>query len=151
MTFRDQTKSVLSLDTGDTFDLDYNLDEHKFHSILVSAKARVCPLCVGLIIPQAELSGLVVSTRLQRRIANNYSPGLSAAITLGDSTCVISSMDKKATSFSPFFHAWVSDGLINREKIGQKVALNKEIHHVSSENLLLILVVTSMLIVHLDK
>ena len=134
MTFRDKTKSVTNLDIGDTFDNEFNPNEHEFHSILVSAKAHVCPLCVNLTVPRAELSGLVVSTRLQRRIAKNYSPGLSSAIMLGDSMCVISSMEKNATSFSPFFHTRVSECLINQEKIGEKVALLEQIHHVSSEN-----------------
>ena len=86
----------------------------------------------GLTIPRAELSGLMLATRLQLRIARNYKPGLSSSHTLGDSTCVIASLDKNSTQFSPFFHSRISECLRNREKVSQKT-FNKEICHVSTD------------------
>ena len=94
----------MSLEVGDINDEDYNPSIHEFHSVLLSAKAQVSPLRIGLTVPRSELSGLCLATRLQLRIARNYQPGLASSHTLCDSTFVIASSDKNSTQFSPFFH-----------------------------------------------
>ena len=104
-----------------------------FHSVLMSAKARVTPLRVGLTVPQSELSGLVLETRLQVRISKHYKPGVGSAILLGDSTCVISCMEKNSNSFSPFFHSRISEAIRNREIIGDHVGTQEDIFHLASK------------------
>ena len=101
--YKDKERRVTTLGVGDVHDDDYDPNTMEFHSVLMSAKARVTPLRCGLTIPRSELSGLVLATRLQVRISKNYRPGLSSAIVIGDSTCVISSMNRNSCSFSPFF------------------------------------------------
>ena len=98
-----------NLPEGDLEDKDYDPEKHKFISQLVAAKARVTPLKAGLTIPRSELSGLLLCTRLISRTESLYSGGFGSVSCLGDSTCIISSLDKTATSFSPFMHARLSE------------------------------------------
>ena len=93
------------LPDGDLEDRDYDHKEHNFIAHLVTAKAHVTPLKTGLTIPRSELSGLLLCTRLLSRSVSLYSGGFGSVSCLGDSTCIISSLDKNATSFNPFMHA----------------------------------------------
>ena len=52
------------LQDGDLLDYDFNEEIHEFEVCLLAAKARVTPLKTGLTIPRAELSGLLICTRL---------------------------------------------------------------------------------------
>ena len=90
-----------TLPEGDLEDKDYDPEEHEFISQLVAAKARVTPLKTGLTIPRSELSGLLLCTRLLSRTATLYSGGFGSISCLGNSTCIISSLDKTATSINP--------------------------------------------------
>ena len=102
LVYKDAERRVTKLGVGDPNDEDFDPNTMFFHSILMSAKACVTPLRVGLTVPRSELSGLVLATRLQVRISKNYKPGLSSAHTLGDSTCVIACMSQNSSSFPPF-------------------------------------------------
>ena len=124
-----------SLPEGDLEDKDYNPEEHEFTSQLVAAKARVTPLKTGLTIPRSELSGLLLCTRLLSRTESLYSGGFGSVSCLGDSTCIISSLDKTATSFNPFMHARLSEIHNLRDKLSSKVHLEEVFHIASAENI----------------
>ena len=79
-----------------------------FVSNTVSAKARVMPLKIGLTIPRSEMSRFVLASRLQYKVAKVFSEPVGSISTLGDSTCVISTMDKNAVAYNPFMHARIS-------------------------------------------
>merc|ERR1712089_55272 len=112
-----------SLPEGDLEDKDYNSEEHKFISQLVATEGRVTPLKAGLTISRSELSGLLLCTRLLSRTESSYSGGFGSILCLGDSTCIISSLDKTATSFNPFMHARLSEIHNLRDKLSSKVHL----------------------------
>merc|ERR1712112_166681 len=97
------------LPEGDLEDKDYNPEEHEFTSQLVATKACVTPLKAGLTIPRSELSGLLLCIKLLSRTESLYSGGFGSILCLGDSTFIISSLDKTATSFNPFMHAHLSE------------------------------------------
>ena len=65
------------LQDGDLEDNDYNEDIHQFEVHLLAAKARVTPLKTGLTIPRAELSGLLVCTRLMAKAVSLFPGGFS--------------------------------------------------------------------------
>ena len=52
---------------------------------------------------------------------------------LGDSSCVISSMSKNSSAFSPFFHSRISECLRNRDIVSGLVGNQEEIFHVASK------------------
>ena len=52
------------LHDGELDDSDFNADIHQFEVHLLTAKARITPLKTGLTIPRAELSGLLLCSRL---------------------------------------------------------------------------------------
>ena len=124
-----------SLPEGDLEDKDYDPEEHEFTSQLVAAKARVTPLKAGLTIPRSELSGLLLCTRLLSETESLYSGGIGSISCLGDSTCIISSLDKTATSFNPFMHARLSEIHNLRDKLSSKVHLEEVFHIASAENI----------------
>merc|ERR1712240_165303 len=124
-----------SLPEGDLEDKDYNPEEHEFISQLVAAKARVTPLKTGLTIPRSELSGLLLCTRLLSRIVSLYSGGFGSVSCLGDSTCIISSLDKTATSFNLFMHARLSEIHNLRDKLSSRVHLEEVFHVASADNI----------------
>merc|ERR1712237_137961 len=124
-----------SLPEGDLEDKDYDPEEHEFTSQLVAAKARVTPLKAGSTIPRSELSGLLLCTSLLSRTESLYSRGFGSILCLEDSTCIISSLDKTATSFNPFMHACLSEIHNLRDKLSSKVHLEEVFHIASAENI----------------
>ena len=133
MVYKDKDRRASTLGEGDALDQDFDPNTMQFHSILMSAKAKVTPLRIGLTIPRSELSGLVLGTRLQVRISKHYKPGIGSAIMLGDSTCVISSMSKNSNTFSPFFHSRISECIRNRDIVADHVGTQEEIFHLPSK------------------
>ena len=117
MISRYQENEEYKLPDGDLEDKDYDPEKHEFTSQLVAAKAQVTPLKAGLTIPRSELSGLLLCTRLLSRTESLYSGGFCSISCLGDSTCIISSLDKTATSFNPFMHARLSEIHNLRDKL----------------------------------
>ena len=63
----------------------------------------------GLTIPRSELTALQILTRLLAKTIKALPETPSEIHILGDSTCVISAMDKVATSFNPYMHSRISD------------------------------------------
>ena len=124
-----------NLPEGDLEDKDYDPEEHEFISQLVATKARVTPLKTGLTIPRSELSGLLLCTRLLSRTESLYSGGFGSVSCLGDSTCIISSLDKTATSFNPFMHAHLSEIHNLRDKLSSKIHLEDVYHIASGDNI----------------
>ena len=120
---------------GDLLDNDYNEESHEFEVRLLAAKARVTPLKTGLTIPRAELSGLLVCTRLMARAAAIFPGGFSSVSCIGDSTCIISSLEKHATSFHPYMQARLAEIHNLRDKISQKSHLEEVFHVSSAENI----------------
>ena len=120
-----------NLPEGDLEDKDYDPEEHEFISQLFAAKAQVTPLKTGLTIPRSELSGLLLCTRLLSRTESLYRGGFGSVSCLGDSTCIISSLDKTATSFNPFMHARLSEIHNLRDKLSSKVHL-EEVFYIAS-------------------
>ena len=116
---------------GDNMDRDFNPQLHKFVSTILTAKAWVTPLKSGLTIPRSEMSGLVLCSRLQKRASHFYSSGFASISTLGDSTCVISMLEKNATAFNPFIHARVSKVLSLHSTMVESAEV-EELQHVAS-------------------
>ena len=104
-------------------DNDFDPDLHEFKSHILAAKARLTPLKTGLTIPRAEVSGLVLCSRLMSKAVPLYDGGFSTVSCLGDSTCVISALEKNATAFNPFMHACLAEIFNLRDKISQKTYL----------------------------
>ena len=123
------------LPDGDIHDKDFDPAKHEFVSHILAAKARVTPLRTGLTIPRAEVSGLLLCSRLMSKGVSLYDGGFSVASCLGDSTCIISALEKNATSFNPFMHARLSEIFNLREKIAAKTHLEEVFHVISSENI----------------
>ena len=69
------------------------------------------------------------------RTVSLYIGGFSSVSCLGDSTCIISSLEKNATSFNPFMHARLSEIHSLRERISEKTHLEKVFHIISSVNI----------------
>ena len=111
------------LPNGDVDDNDFDPDLHEFKSHILTAKTRVTPLKTGLTIPRAEVSGLVLCSRLMSKAVSLYDGGFSSASCLRDSTCVISALEKNATTFNPFMHACLAEIFNLRGKISQKTCL----------------------------
>ena len=96
------------LNKGCSLDTDYNPEIHIFKSALITSKAKVAPMD-GLTIPRSELISLQLLTRLLAKTIKALPKVPSDVHILGDSTCVISAMDKVATSFNPFMHSRLAD------------------------------------------
>ena len=60
-----------------------------------------------------------------------YDVGFSAAYCLGDSTYIISALDKDVTAFNPYLHARLSEIINLRGTISLKTNL-EEVFHISS-------------------
>ena len=109
MCFKDKSKVIEgNLSKGCSQDTDYNPEIHTFKSALITSKAKVAPMD-GLTIPRSELSSLQLLTRLLAKTIKSLPKTPSDVHILGDSTCVISAMDKVATSFNPFMHSILAD------------------------------------------
>ena len=74
-------------------DKDFDPDLHEFKSHILTAKACVTLLKTGLTIPQAEVSGLVLCSRLMSKAVSLYDGGFRSVSCLGISTCVISASE----------------------------------------------------------
>ena len=107
---------------GDINDDNFDPNLHKFKSHILPAKARVTPLKTGLTIPRAEVSGLLLCSRLMAKAVLLYDGGFSSASCLGDSTCIISALEKNATAFNPYMHARLSEIHNLRDKISPKTS-----------------------------
>ena len=94
---------------GDVDDKDFDPDIHKFKTHILSAKAHITPLNTGLTIPQAEVSGVVLCSRLMSKAVSLYNGGFSSVSCLGDSTCVISALEKNAMAFNLFMHTRLAE------------------------------------------
>ena len=123
-----------NLPEGDLKDKDYDPEKRFFISQLIAAKACVTPLKAGLTIPRSKLSGLLLCTRLLLRTESLYSGGFGSVSCLGDSTCIISSLDKTATSFNLFMHTWLSEIHNLRDKLSVKIHLKEVLHIASADN-----------------
>ena len=135
MISKNQESEEENLPEGDLKDKDYDPEEHEFISQLVATKAWVTPLKAGLTIPRSELSGLLLCMRLLSRTESLYSGGCGSVLCLGDSTCIISSLDKTATSFNPFMHACLSEIHNLRDKLSAKIHLEDVFHIASADNI----------------
>ena len=74
-------------------------------------------------------------SRLMSKAVSLYDRGFSAASCLGDSTCIISALEKNATTFNPYMHARLSEIFNLREKITGRTHLEEVFHVTSSENI----------------
>ena len=108
---------------------------HQFESHILTAKACVTPLKTGLTIPRSEVSGLLLCSRLMAKAVSLYDGRFSSASCLGDSTCIISALEKNATAFNPYMHARLLEIHNLRDKNFQKTNLEEVFHVASSENL----------------
>ena len=84
---------------------------------------------------RAELYGLLICTRLMARAASLFPGGFSSAVCIGDSTCIISSLEKHATAFHPYMHSRLSEVHNLRDKISEKTHLEEVYHVASSKNI----------------
>merc|ERR1712243_93591 len=135
MCFKDKSKSVdTNLTNGCSEDSDYDPDIHEFMSYLVTAKAKVTPLD-GLTIPRSELNALQLLTRLLHKTVKTLPETPSEVYILGDSTCVISALDKVATCFNPFMHSRISDIHHTLEVIGKQAKVHAIQYIPSKENI----------------
>ena len=64
-----------------------------------------------------------------------YDGGFSVASCLGDSTCIISALEKNATTFNPYMHARLSEIFNLREKIAGRTHLKEVFYLTSTENI----------------
>merc|ERR1711867_326868 len=120
MCYKDKTKKLdTSLVNGCPDDSDFDPNIHEFISYLLTSKAKVTPLD-GLTIPRSELIALQILTRLLAKAVKALPDTPSEVHILGDSTCVISALDKVATCFNPFMHSRISDIHHNIEIIGKQ-------------------------------
>ena len=119
------------LPDGDINDEDFDPNLHEFKSHILTAKAHVTPLKTGLTIPRAEVSGLLLCSRLMAKAVSLYDGGFGSASCLGDSTCIISALEKNATAFNPYMHARLSEIHNLRDKISRSTHI-KEVFHIAS-------------------
>ena len=75
-----------------------------FESYILATKSCVTPLKTGLTIPRSKLSGLLLCTQLMSSAVTFYNGGFSSASCMGDSTCIISALEKNAIAFNPYMH-----------------------------------------------
>ena len=115
-------------------DEDFNPNVHEFKSHILAAKAHVTPLKTGLTIPRAEVSGLLLCSRLMAKAVTLYDGGFSSASCLGDSTCIISALEKNATAFKLHMHARLLEIHNLRDKISRRTHIKEVFHIASSQN-----------------
>merc|ERR1712089_3068 len=135
MCYKDKTKTLdTSLEKGCPNDSDFDPNIHEFISYLLTAKAKVTPLN-GLTIPRSELTALQILTRLLAKAVKALPDTPSEVHILGDSTCVISALDKVATCFNPFMHSRISDIHHTIEVIGKQAKVFPIQYIPSKENI----------------
>jgi hypothetical protein len=114
---------------------DPALCDGDFSAQLMCAKSRVTPLS-GLTIPRSELSGMVLSSRLTLTVARALSVEESmhptGSVTLSDSECSISALDKTSSAFKPYFHNRVSEIKENSRALAQ-ICEVEDVHHIPRE------------------
>lgn len=135
MVFKTKENSLEVLPDGDINDDDFDSKLYEFKSYILAAKAHVTPLKTVLTIPRAEVLGLLLCSRLMAKAVSLYDGGFSSASCLGDSTFIISALEKNATAFNPYMHARLLEihNLINQ--ISWKAHLKDVFHIASSENI----------------
>merc|ERR1712089_52606 len=135
MCYKDKTKTLdTSLEKGCPDDSDFDPNIQEFISYLLTAKAKVTPLD-GLTIPRSELTALQILTRLLAKAVKALPDTPSEVHILGDSTCVISALDKVATCFNPFMHSRISDIHQNIEILGKQAKVSPLQYISSKENI----------------
>ena len=106
-----------------------------FQSQLLCAKARVTPLS-GLTIPRSELSGLLLGSRLTLTAAKALSKEESlhpvSSVTLSDSECSISALDKSSSALKPYFHNRVMEIRENMKSLSD-ICVVEEVFHVAGD------------------
>ena len=114
---------------------DPALCDGDFSAQLMCAKSRVTPLS-GLTIPRSELSGMVLSSRLTLTVARALSVEESmhptGSVTLSDSECSISALDKTSSALKPYFHNRVSEIKENTRALAQ-ICEVEDVHHIPRE------------------
>ena len=85
--------------------------------------------------PRSEMSGLLLALRFQYKVAQVFPEQVGSVSTLGDSTCVISAMDKNAVAFNLFMHARISKCISLLDSVAQNSAVEKIEHIISSKNI----------------
>ena len=135
MVSKTEENNLEVLPDGDFNNDNFDPNIHQFESHILAAKARVTPLKTGLTIPRLEVSGLLLCSRLMAKAVSLYDGGFSSASCLGDSTCIISALEKNATAFNPYMHARLLEIHNLRDKISQKTYLEEVFHVASSENI----------------
>ena len=115
---------------------DPALCDGDFSSQLMCAKSRVTPLS-GLTIPRSELSGMVLSSRLTLTVARALSVEESmmhptGSVTLSDSECSISALDKSSSALKPYFHNRVSEIKENTRALAE-ICEVEDVHHIPRE------------------
>ena len=107
--------------------------DEDFSAQLMCAKSRVTPLS-GLTIPRSELSGMVLSSRLTLTVAKALSVEESmhptGSVTLSDSECSISALDKSSSALKPYFHNRVSEIKENTRALAE-ICVPEDVHHSS--------------------
>ena len=124
-----------TLPDGDLDERDFDLNLLEFKSHILATQSRVIPLKTSLTIPRSELSGLLLCLRLMSRAVTLYNGGFSSASCMGDSTCIISALEKNATAFNPFMHTRLSEICNFREKIPMRTYSEDVFHVASLENI----------------
>ena len=116
------------LPDGDINDEDFHPNVHEFKSHILTAKTCVTPLKTGLTIPRAEVSGLLLCSRLMAKAVTLYDGGFSSASCLGDSTCIISALEKNAMALNPYMYIRLLEIQNLRDKISRKKHIEKVFH-----------------------
>ena len=101
MVYADGSRSSSPFKVGITKDKDFIPGKHMFVSNIVSARACVTPLKIGLTIPRSKMSRLVLALWLRYKVAKVFPEPVGSISTLGDSTCVISANDKMLSPSTP--------------------------------------------------
>ena len=101
MIFKTKDNDQDTLPDGDLDDKDFDPKFNEFESHILAAKSHVTLLKTSLTISRSKLSGLLLCLRLMSRAVSLYNGGFSSASCIGDSTCIISALEKNSTAFHP--------------------------------------------------
>ena len=97
-------------------------DQEGWHTALVGSKSRVTPRA-GCTTPRAELSGLVMLTRLVKSVVTALKTTPRRITLAGDSTCTISACEINCASLQPFFSNRVMEILANLADVGEETSI----------------------------